>query len=116
MQSSSLVPGEEEADEELDKAMYAPGETYDLQSCEVQVDEAAQMVFEDELYAGLGFAALSMSSAPSVAAAANGACYASADKQVSARYPGLVMSPENSPRLARALGLTPSGFGVRFRL
>lgn len=81
---NDVVPtGIMEGDEGVDQVMYAPGEQYDLNACEIEVVDNAGMRFEDDEYAN----------------ASNGSGSYSYPGAGTPQFAGLVMSPENSPRL-----------------
>ena len=87
-----------EETEGVEQSMYAPGGAFDLNTCEVEVADNAQMRFEDEDAAGVN---------------ANGNMFngLSSYPMVSA-YPGVLStSAENSPRLRQNDWAMNTGFG-----
>ncbi|KAL5520420.1 hypothetical protein ACEPAG_9644 [Sanghuangporus baumii] len=90
---SNAVPvGDADGDEGVDQVMYAPGEQYDLNACEIEVADHPSTRFEDDDYAN----------AYGAHSGANGPAYNGLVGSDTPQFANLVTSPENSPRLTDA--------------
>lgn len=87
--SGAAPSGDGEVEEGVDQMMYAPGQQYDLTTCEIELSDHPAMQFEDEEYANSYTVSRGQSTTNS------GEYYGLGTPQFS----NLVMSPENSPRL-----------------